>query len=190
MMTTYALNEKAATQRSDRAAAAVIAVLSAGAVALIAYILLFRAPTNDGAALGFMPAVNASFNALSTALIIAGVVAIKRGLRDTHKKLMLGALGSSTLFLIGYLVYHYVHGDTRYPGEGALRSVYLFVLASHVILSIAVVPLVMVVLYLAWNSRFIGHKRIAKVAYPIWLYVSVTGVLIYFMLAAALEKNL
>jgi putative membrane protein len=97
---------------------------------------------------------------------------------------MVSAFASSSLFLIGYVVYHYVHGDTKFTGTGTIRTVYLAVLISHVLLSIGVVPLALTAFYLAWRKRFTTHAKVARVLFPIWLYVSVTGVIIYFMLRA------
>ena len=115
----------------------------------------------------------------------AAVGAIKKKQVARHQKLMLAAFASSTFFLVGYLAYHYVHGDTRYPGTGASRLVYLALLASHVLLSIPVVPMCLAAFWFAFQRRFATHKRITKVLFPIWLYVSVTGVLVFVMLRSA-----
>lgn len=170
---------------SDRSFYVVNAVLSAAALAFLTYILVLRPATPGGAALDFMPAVNASFNALSAGLVLAGLVAIKRRRPDIHRLFMVGAFFSSALFLVGYLIYHYVHGDTRYPGTGTLKIVYLVILASHVLLSIAVLPLVLTTFFFALKRDFVKHRRVAKFTYPIWLYVSVTGVVVYFFLRSA-----
>ena len=98
---------------------------------------------------------------------------------------MLSAFASSSLFLICYIVYHYIHGDTKYPLYADYRGIYLFILASHVLLSVIVVPLVLAAIYFAIQKQFITHRKIAKILYPTWLYVSVTGVLIFMMLRAA-----
>lgn len=163
-------------------------VLSAAALAVLAYILLVRprageAPSVD---LSFMPAVNAFFNACSATAIVAGVLAIRQGKRATHKALMLTALACSVLFLLGYLAYHFVHGDTKYAGDGAMRTVYLALLASHVVLSLPVVPLVLTTLYMSFSGRFPSHRKVARVTFPLWLYVSVTGVVVFFMLRGSL----
>jgi len=95
---------------------------------------------------------------------------------------MASAFAASTLFLVSYVVYHYAHGDTRYTGEGILRTVYFVVLISHVLLSMIVVPLALSAFFFAYRQSFVTHKRITRVLTPVWLYVSVTGVLIFFML--------
>lgn len=160
------------------------AVVSFSALLLLGYVLRLR-PTDGGVAamdLRFMPAVNASLNALSACLLVSAVLAIRRGNRVLHKRLILGALTSSAIFLVGYVAYHYVHGDTKFAGDGPLRTLYLAILASHVTLSMTVVPLALSALYFALTGRFVQHKRVTRFAFPIWLYVSVTGVVIFFML--------
>ena len=174
------------TQIQDRRFYAFAAVLSAVALGFLAWLLVLRRPDPvAGLDLRFMPAVNAGFNALSTVLLASGWVAIHRGARRVHQYLMVSAFVSSALFLIGYVAYHYVHGDTRYQGTGALRIAYLAVLATHVLLSMAIVPGALAALYFALTNSFERHRRIARLLLPIWLYVSVTGVLIFFMLRAS-----
>jgi putative membrane protein len=171
---------------SDRAFFVVNGALSLVAVAIIAWLLLVRHGTaGAGVDLRFMPAVNAALNATSAALLSAGWLAIRRGDRALHPRLMLGAFAASGLFLLGYLAYHAVHGDTRYPGSGAMRTVYLALLASHVVLSIPVVPMSFTTLWWASRGRLAQHRAIARVTLPLWLYVSVTGVLVYVMLRGA-----
>ena len=158
------------------------AVVSTLALAFLAWLLLVRRGTAGGQDLSFMPGVNACFNALSACLLVGGVIAIKNGKIAVHKRLMVSAFASSSLFLIGYVVYHYAHGDTKYQGVGAMRAVYFAVLISHILLSVAVVPMALASFYYAFRERFVTHAKIARILFPIWLYVSVTGVLIYFML--------
>ena len=141
--------------------------------------------TPDAAALSFMPSINAAFNAMSAVLLVLAVRAIKQKRVARHQALMLTAFASSAFFLVGYLAYHYVHGDSKYPGHGGMRAAYLVLLASHVILSIPVVPMCLAAFYFAFKRRFLTHKKITKVLFPIWLYVSVTGVLVFFMLRSA-----
>jgi putative membrane protein len=172
--------------RSDRPFWIVNAVVSILALGLLAYLLLIRqGPSTDEATLAFMPAVNASFNAAAAVLLVMAVLAIKRRQIRRHQFLTLSAFASSTLFLVGYLAYHYVHGDTRYPGTGAARGVYLAVLASHVILSIPVVPLCLAAFYYAFQGNFRTHRKITRYLFPMWLYVSVTGVVVFAMLRSA-----
>ncbi len=172
----------ASPQLSDRTFFLINAVLSAGALAFLAYLLLIRQADGVGADLSFMPAVNACLNAASATALALGWVAIKRQRPDIHRALMVTAFAASSLFLIGYVTYHYAHGDTKYAGTGLMRTVYLVVLASHVLLSMGVVPLALTTFYFAWKKDHTRHRKVAKITLPIWLYVSITGVLVYFML--------
>jgi putative membrane protein len=162
------------------------AVVSALALSLLAWLLLLRSVT-PGADVDvrFLPAVNACLNATSAVLLSAGWIAIKRRRPDVHRYLMVSAFVSSALFLVSYVAYHYVHGDTRYPGHDWLRPIYFFVLISHVLLSIGVVPLALSAFWFAYRRRFDRHKRVTRVLLPIWLYVSATGVVIFLLLRAA-----
>ncbi|MBI5495520.1 MAG: DUF420 domain-containing protein [Deltaproteobacteria bacterium] len=167
-----------------RAFLVVNAALSAVAFTVLVWILWVR-PRAGGTAsvdLTFLPAVNAALNASASVLLCTGVVFIRKGRRAAHRACMLAALCCSALFLLGYLAYHYIHGDTKYAGDGVVRTVYLVILASHVILSTVLLPLVLTTLYFALSETFPRHRRLARVTFPTWLYVSVTGVVIFFML--------
>lgn len=175
----------AATQLgSDKRFFVFNAVLSTAALGLLAWLLLIRGGSGgtSGVDLHFMPAVNACLNATSAVLLLSGFVAVKRGNPKIHRYFMVSAVASSALFLVGYLAYHFVHGDTKFGGAGAIRTVYLGILASHVLLSMAVVPMVLTALYFAWRKQFVRHTKVTRILFPIWLYVSVTGVVIFFML--------
>ncbi len=175
-----------ASSSADKRAIALVGVISLLSLALLAWILVFRRTDETlRDSLSFMPAVNAGLNSLASLFLVAGYVFIKRGQRELHRSMMLGAVTSGALFLCGYIGYHYVHGDTKYPGVGAAKTFYLSVLASHVLLSVAVVPLLLSALYFAFSGRFGVHKRITRWLFPIWLYVSITGVLIFVLLRAA-----
>jgi putative membrane protein len=167
---------------SDRAFFAFNAALSTGALSFLAYLLLVRRGAGGQLDLSFLPAVNAGFNATAAALLCAGFVAIRARRRRLHKFLMVSAFAASSLFLVGYIAYHYVHGDTHYQGTGAMRAVYLSILASHVLLSMTVVPLALTTFFFAARNELARHRRIAKITLPIWLYVSVTGVIVFFLL--------
>ncbi len=130
----------------------------------------------------YLPALNAILNLSSAAMLLAGRAKIKAGDRDAHRKFMLRAVGFSTAFLASYLVYHYLHGSTAFAGTGVSRPLYFGLLLSHTILAVVNVPLVGFALYHALASRFDAHKRVVRWAYPVWLYVSVTGVMIYLIL--------
>lgn len=129
-----------------------------------------------------LPTVNASLNALSAILLVAGWRAIRAGRRERHRALMLSALACSALFLVGYLTRLALTGTHRFPGGGPLRTTYLAVLGSHTLLAAAALPLVLRTLYLALRERFEAHRRLARWTFPIWAYVSATGVVVYLML--------
>ncbi len=167
---------------SDGSFYALNAVLSVSALALLAYLLMVRQTDTSSSALSFMPSVNAALNTTSAACLCLGYLSIRRGRPGVHRAFMVSAFVASTLFLVGYVAYHYVHGDTRYSGTGVARAMYLALLASHVLLSMAVVPLALTTLYFAATGQHARHKRVARVTLPIWLYVSVTGVIVYFVL--------
>ncbi len=130
----------------------------------------------------FLPAVNASLNALSAILLALGFVFIRRGNRRVHAGFMVSALASSSAFLACYLVYHYFHGSTRFAGPAGVRAVYLAILLTHTVLATAIVPMILVTVWRAARGNFDRHRRIARWTLPLWFYVSVTGVVIYWML--------
>jgi len=129
-----------------------------------------------------LPALNAALNLLSAILLGTGYAYIRRKNIRAHKACMIAALATSTLFLTSYLIYHYNVGSVRFTKEGWIRPVYFFILVTHIVLAAAIVPLALTTIYRAWRGELWRHKRIARVTLPIWLYVSVTGVLVYWML--------
>ena len=129
-----------------------------------------------------LPHVSAGLNVLITLLLLAGFAAIRSGRRELHMKLMLSAVGVAGFFLAGYIVYHHFHGDTRFGGQGLIRPVYFFILISHIVGSIVVLPLVLTTLLFAGTKRFERHRKLARITFPVWLYVSVTGVAVFFFL--------
>ena len=126
--------------------------------------------------------LNASLNAVALILIISGLIAIKRGNEALHKKLMLSAAGVSALFLVSYLTYHLNAEPVKYKGEGFMRTVYFIILISHVILAIVQVPLIVLTILWGLQDKRARHRKLARVTAPIWLYVSITGVVVYLML--------
>jgi putative membrane protein len=167
---------------SDRSFWIFNAIVSTAAIGFLGWLLLVREGGGASADLSFMPGVNAGLNATSAALLVLGLGAIRSGRREVHRRLMVSAFAASAVFLVGYVLYHYAHGDTPYQGQGAIRVVYFSVLISHVLLSIVMLPMILTTFYLAARERFAAHKKLARWTLPIWLYVSVTGVVIYFML--------
>jgi uncharacterized membrane protein YozB (DUF420 family) len=127
-------------------------------------------------------ALNATLNGTSAVLLTGGYAAIRNGKIAIHKKFMISAFAVSTVFLISYLVYHYRVGHVRFQGQGWIRPVYFTLLISHTILAIVIVPLILVTLRRAWLEKFDKHRIIARWTWPLWMYVSVTGVIVYLLL--------
>jgi len=146
---------------------------------------LYFLPKPDGvvAQLSVLPAVNAVLNGLTAVFLISAYVAIRNKKKQLHRNLMLVALGLSVLFLVGYVAYHFTFESTPYGGVGPIRVLYFSILISHIILAGVTVPLVLITFIRALNERFDSHRKIARITLPIWLYVTVTGVLVYAMIA-------
>ena len=133
-------------------------------------------------AISDLPTVNATLNTISTVLLTIGFLMIRRRKIIAHRNCMIAAFVVSGLFLTSYLIYHYHAGSTPFEGTGWIRSVYFAVLIPHIILAATILPLALITLYLALRKRFTKHRRIARWTLPIWLYVSVTGIIVYWML--------
>ncbi len=129
-----------------------------------------------------LPALNAALNAVAAMLLLSGYALIRRKRVAAHRATMLAAVATSAAFLVSYLVYHYHVGSVRFQGTGPVRTLYFTVLITHTILAVATVPLVLVTVTRGLRGRFASHRRIARVTLPVWLYVSVTGVVVYWML--------
>ncbi len=165
------------------AAYTIIGILSAAVVGFLVWFIYFRAePESAVGNWSMLATVNAFLNSVSVAFLLLGLRAIKRGQQNIHKRYMVSAALSSILFLLSYLLYHYFVGDTKFEGQGILRPIYFFILITHIILSVINVPLVFATLFLAFTNRFARHRKLARITFPIWLYVSVSGVLVYFFL--------
>jgi uncharacterized membrane protein YozB (DUF420 family) len=136
-----------------------------------------------------LPALNATLNSLSAVLLMTGYAFIRTGNQSAHRTSMLAACASSTLFLISYLVYHFHVGSVPFKGQGLIRAVYFTILISHTILATAVVPLAIITLLRGLQENFVKHRRIARWTFPIWLYVSLTGVIVYWMLYWLVPSN-
>ncbi len=133
--------------------------------------------------LSFLPPIYASINGLTAILLVAAVIAIKNGKRQLHERLMKTNLVLSILFLGMYVAYHMTSNSTEFGGEGVIKYVYYFILITHIVLSIAIIPLVLITYTRALSEAFDKHKKIAKITFPLWLYVAVTGVIVYVMIS-------
>ncbi len=133
--------------------------------------------------LRFLPPIYASINGLTAVLLVLAVVAIKKGNKKLHEQLNTSAIMCSVLFLLMYIAYHMTSESTVFGGEGTIKYVYYFILITHILLSIAVIPFVLITFVRARLGKFPEHKKIAKITFPLWLYVAVTGVVVYLMIS-------
>lgn len=170
---------------SNRAILVWSSLISALVIGFLLWLIYVRESPDGLTASGSMlPALNALLNALSACSLVAGFVSIKRGSANTHRAFMFGSLFFSALFLISYIAYHSTHGDTPFQGTGLVRPVYFFILISHILLTAIALPIILTTFFFALTGRFASHRRIARFTFPAWLYISITGVLIFFMLRA------
>ena len=149
----------------------------------VAVAVLFRYRIPGVERLGFLPPIYATINGLTAVLLVLAVIQIKKGNRRTHERLMKTCIVLSALFLIMYVGYHMTSDETPFGGEGAIKYIYYFILISHILLSIGVIPFVLVTYVRGITGRFAAHKKIAKITFPLWLYVAVTGVIVYLMIS-------
>jgi putative membrane protein len=170
---------------SPKKAVVVILGVSVAALALLIGVIYGHGrATSAPEWVGALPAVNALLNGTSAVFLVLGLRAIKAKKPAEHARHMLGAMGASALFLVSYITYHSVHGDSRFLGQGAIRPVYFFILISHILLSAVVLPLIFSSFFFSLSGRFPQHKKISRYTFPVWLYVSVTGVAVFALLRA------
>ncbi|MCZ6675030.1 MAG: DUF420 domain-containing protein [Verrucomicrobia bacterium] len=157
--------------------------ISVAILAFLFWLIYFKTPgQSDSDWVATLPTVIASLNALTACCLTVGLIAIKRGLKRIHIVSMISATISSAVFLVFYIVYYHYHGDTKFLAEGFIRPVYFIILISHILLSMVVLPLILLTLWFAIKKYYDKHKRIARWTFPIWMYVSVTGILVYLIL--------
>lgn len=161
-----------------------IVALSAGASLFLAWLVYFHAPVDlAGTHLTFLPALNAILNTCCTIALLFGLHFIRRREITAHRNSMFTAFLFSSLFLACYIANYALHGESHFHGQGIIRPAYFSLLISHISLSVLALPMILITFFFALSGRFIFHRRIARYTYPIWLYVSVTGVIVYAMLA-------
>lgn len=156
-----------------------------GTILAIAVGVIYITPKIDmsGTWMDNLPAVNASINGTVTVLLIIGLVFIKQGKIGAHKKVMSASIIMSALFLISYVAYHITHESTVFGGEGMIRNVYLFILLTHILFAIVIAPLVLITYTRALSKRLDKHRKLARITWPLWFYVSITGVVVYIMIS-------
>jgi putative membrane protein len=174
-----------APQSSTRAAIAAILAISIAATLFLFWLIYVHPAAALSTQYAFLPALNAILNGLSATALLIGFTFIRGRRIKAHRAAMMTAFVFSTLFLISYIAHHALHGDVRYPVHAALRSVYLPLLASHIILAIVALPMVLITFFFSLSGRIPQHRKIARWTFPLWLYVSVTGVITYVMLRLA-----
>jgi putative membrane protein len=173
---------------STRGAIGTILAISAAATIFLFW-LIYIHPASDASRtqLTFLPALDAIFNGLSAVALLIGFTFIKARKITAHRRAMITAFVFSTLFLVGYILHHALHGDIRYPVHAAFRTPYLWLLGSHIILATIALPVILVTFFFSLTGRFRQHRAIARWTFPLWLYVSVTGVITYVMLRLAMS---
>jgi putative membrane protein len=153
----------------------------------VAVAVLFKVKLKDFginvAPLSFLPPIYATINGITAVLLVSAIIAIKNRKRKLHENLMKSAIALSVAFLVMYVAYHMTADSTKFGGEGIIKYAYYFILISHIILSVAIIPLVLITYVRALSQQFDQHKKIAKITFPIWLYVAVTGVVVYLMIS-------
>ena len=176
--------EKVSTSNGvSRSVLTVILLITFSVVAFLLWILFVKEPLVEFEdRFLFLPALNALLNALSATCVILGVRAIRRGRARVHMRFILAGCSLTVVFLISYIFHHLLHGNTPFRGAWGVKSVYFGVLGSHLLTSIVTLPLILTTLYLAFTGRFSAHRKLARYTFPAWLYMSVTGVLIFLLL--------
>jgi putative membrane protein len=174
-----------APRSSTTPAIAAILAISAAASLFLFWLIYIHPAAAASSQYAFLPALNAILNGLSAIALLIGYTFIRAHRIKPHRAAMMTAFAFSTLFLVSYIAHHALHGDVRYPAHAAFRSLYLPLLASHIILAVIALPLVLVTFFFSLTGRIPQHRKIARWTFPIWLYVSVTGVITYLMLRLA-----
>ena len=172
-------------ENKDKRNIIILLTVSALALALLVWIIYFGPEDKSFLSkeiISFLPAVNATLNSLSSIFLIMGYYFIRKKNEKVHRNFMMSALATSGLFLVSYLVYHYAHGNTKFVNVGLIKYSYFFILISHIILSGVALPLIFITVYFIIVGNREKHKKLARITFPMWLYVSVTGVLVFFYL--------
>ena len=175
------MNNTVKTDRKEKRINRLITVVSIAVPLVVAILFGIKIPGVEP--LSFLPPIYATINGITAVLLILALIAIKKGRRDTHQKLMTSCVVLSVLFLIMYVAYHMTSESTPYGGEGLLRTVYFVILISHIVLSIVVIPLVLKTYARAYLGHYERHRKLARITFPVWLYVAVTGVVVYLMIS-------
>jgi putative membrane protein len=178
------LTQPTSTYRTPPSVVAGIIGVSAAASAFLGWLVYYHPPSDvTGTHLMFLPALNALLNGLCTVALLIGFSYIRSRRILAHRNSMFAAFLFSSVFLVTYIVNHAMHGDMLFLGQGTIRPVYFTLLISHILLSVVALPMILITFFLSLTGRFPAHRRLARFTFPVWLYVSVTGVVVYAMLA-------
>jgi putative membrane protein len=172
-------------QNTTPVAIVIILLVSAAATTFLFWLIYIHPAAASRAQYAFLPALNALLNGLSATALLIGFTFIRARRIGAHRASMITAFVFSTLFLVGYILHHALHGDVRYPAHAEFRTFYLCLLASHIVLAVVALPLVLVTFFFSLSGRFPQHRKVVRWTFPLWLYVSVTGVITYVMLRLA-----
>lgn len=174
---------KAEWKKNDAKARSFIIAVSVIIFAAITFLSRIKLDVELGFDEHLFAKLNATINTIVSVLLVAGLVAIKNKKQVLHKRIMLSAMGLSCLFLLSYICHHLFTGETKFGGEGAIRSVYFFILGTHIVLAGIILPFILFTAYRALIGEWPKHKKLARITWPIWFYVAVTGVVVYFMIS-------
>lgn len=172
-------------QNATPVALVTILLVSAAATTFLFWLIYIHPAAGSSAQYAFLPGLDALLNGLSATALLIGFTFIRARHIAAHRASMITAFVFSTLFLVGYILHHALHGDVRYPAHADFRTFYLCLLASHIVLAVVALPLVLVTFFFSLSGRFAQHRKVARWTFPLWLYVSVTGVITYVMLRLA-----
>jgi putative membrane protein len=182
-MTTIAPSSN--SQATTRGAIAAILAVSAAATLFLFWLIYIHPAAATSAQYAFLPALNALLNGLAATALLIGYTFIRARRVAAHRRAMITAFIFSSLFLVSYIAHHALHGDVRFPAHAAFRTFYLSLLASHILLAVVALPLVLITFFFSLSGRIPQHRKVARWTFPLWLYVSVTGVITYVMLRLA-----
>ncbi|WP_299819147.1 DUF420 domain-containing protein [uncultured Pontibacter sp.] len=182
-MNTVKTNNDSATTAQDRRFLTLIAVLSV-AIPVVVAILFYMPKSGESTVdVSFLPTLHAILNSCTAIALVIGYVNVKRQNIKVHRGAMLTAFGLSSIFLVSYVTYHFLGERTIYGGEGLLKYIYYFILLTHIVLAVVIVPLVLLSVYYGITNQLAKHRRISRWTFPIWLYVAITGVLVYLLIS-------
>ncbi|WP_188502957.1 DUF420 domain-containing protein [Pontibacter amylolyticus] len=176
-------NQNSPAAGNDKKFLVVIAILSIAIPVVVAMLFFMPKEGSDAVDVSFLPTLHAILNSLTAILLVIGYYNIRKGNVRVHRTAMGTAFGLSAIFLISYVTYHFLGERTIYGGDGILKLFYYFILLTHIVLAVVIVPLVLLSVYFALSEQFARHRRISKWTFPIWLYVAVTGVLVYMLIS-------